>query len=578
MEARDRVPLPIDQVFDRLELKPSEQGLDAVLDSVQLKPRVCQDFRPLAQSLEWELSDLHWRKAGLMPFVENDVPYTINNDSRLSESAAAVLFSRCLEAPAVDEIRVLELGAGTGLFARYLLDSFRAMCERNERDFYERLTFFVSDRSPSTVRQWQERGVFAEHEAHVALGTCDAVHPTQFTRADGGTTGITGLTAVFCNYVLDTLPASVVRQGENGCEELCVRTHLTDDQTWISRFTKLTLEEIRALAESGGREDREKLIPLVNLFEFENAYLKANDPPPYAAEALSFASGLNRVVVNHGALRCLEACLEALAPQGFVLINDYGPVQLDQVVDQAVPQRFGPTTALGLNFPLVEHHLEKAGAICMRADEDGDRPIHSRLVCKGPVPGATEAFRRHFSGNAHRMLEQPLEDARKHLESGRMDQAMEAYQTAVRKCPRDWRLIGEVAEFVIRQVADYKAGLELSRTAVAINPWYSAWLWNVLGDALFALERYDEALETYRQARRIDARDPRTYLNLAYSYAQDFSYAEALEAIAEGLSNDPRGMYRDRLLEKQQQILAEIAAKEAGAQEWLARRAARLQS
>jgi len=50
----------------------------------------------------------------------------------------------------------------------------------------------------------------------------------------------------------------------------------------------------------------------------------------------------------------------------------------------------------------------------------------------------------------------------------------------------------------------------------------------------------------------------------------------ALAAIARGLACDRAGVFRARLLEKQQQILALVSAKHTGEQEWLARRAARL--
>jgi SAM-dependent methyltransferase len=116
---------------------------------------VLQEFRPLTRCLEWELSELHWNQQGILPFVENDVPFLINNSGRLSEHAAALLFANCLETLGAGSIRVLELGAGTGLFARYFLNAFRAICLQENRDFYQRLIYYVTDRSMRTVQQWQ---------------------------------------------------------------------------------------------------------------------------------------------------------------------------------------------------------------------------------------------------------------------------------------------------------------------------------------------------------------------------------------------------------------------------------------
>jgi len=137
-------------------------------------------------------------------------------------------------------------------------------------------------------------------------------------------------------------------------------------------------------------------------------------------------------------------------------------------------------------------------------------------------------------------------------------------------------MVGEVAEFVAMQLRDYASGLELARAAVAFNPWYSAWLWNVLGDCLYCLDRHRDAHESYLQARRIDPCDPRTNLNLAYTWLQQSEYGEALAAIAVGLERDTAEFYRQRLLEKQQHVLTAISARWAGEAARLAQRASRL--
>ena len=99
----------------------------------------------------------------------------------------------------------------------------------------------------------------------------------------------------------------------------------------------------------------------------------------------------------------------------------------------------------------------------------------------------------------------------------------------------------------------------------------------MLGDCLFCLERFDDAHEAYVQAGRIDAHDSRMHLNLAYTLAQRGDLAAALQAVARGLGHDTRGFYRNRLLEKQQQILIASSTRWLAEQERLAHRAARFQ-
>jgi len=570
-----RIPEPLRDVLDRIKLAETGRSPEETLRQVSVTPLQLQDYRPLSRTLEWELSDLHWSESGVLPFAENAVPFIVNNSGRLSEDAAAVLYANCLESEPGERILLLELGAGAGLFARYFLDAFRLICSQEGGDFYERVTYCVTDRSRRTAEQWQEREIFCAHAGRVIMGTCDASQPVRLLTDGGEEVALQDLRAVFCNYMLDVLPASVIRAGNNGSEELCVRTHLTSDRALLQRYTNWEPDRILELAATDDPTSRARLIPLLPAFEYETAFRPSTDLP-YCAEALEFGKGCDRTVLNHGAIACLETCLARLHPAGFVLINDYGPVRPDQVADQAGCQRFGPTTALPVNFPFLERHFTACGAAVAAAEDDDKRPIHTRLLMRAPAPRTLDSFKNRFGPDAREYFEAPLEQARAHAAAGRKSEALESYRAGLARNARNWHVVGEVAEYVAMQLRDYAAGLELARAAVALNPWYSPWLWNALGDCLYCLERYSDAHEAYLQARRIDPNDPRTNLNLAYTWLQKGDYREALAAIATGLERDAPGLYRQRLLEKQQHVLAAISERWAAETAKLAERASRL--
>jgi len=573
-----RVPFPLKTAFGRMKLEVAG-NLEDALSRVQIQPLALQEFRPLTQCLEWELSELHWNRAGLLPFVESDVPFIINNTGRLSEHAAAVLFANCTDFDDGGPITVLELGAGTGLFAKYFLDVFRSICRQGRRDFYDRLLYLASDRSPRTVEQWQERGQFDDHmtegRRHVELGVCDALEPRTFRPLSGSCRELSNLRAVFCNYILDVLPATVLRNGARGPEELQIRTHVTSDRQLLAQYTKLTVEEIRDLAR-GDAADKAALIPLVSLLEFEAAFVPLAELPPLSADVLTYGKDLERVVLNHGAIQCLTAGAELLVPAGFLLWNDYGSVQIDQMAGHAASQRFGPTSALGLNFPYLEHFFSGKGHVVVKPEGDERRSVHARMLLAASMSNSIAAFQNRFGPAGHEFFEDPLEDARKHAAAGRKNEALESYRTALSRSPRDWQVAGEIAEFVGLQLQDYGAGRELAKAAVELNPWYSPWVWNILGDVLFLDGRVDDAHEAYLQAFRIHPGDARTNLNLAYTFFEFGQHGAALEALAVALTADVRGLYRHRLLEKQHQILGAISGRWLGEQERLARRAERM--
>lgn len=538
------------------------------LRNVDVAPRLLEEERPLPESLEWKLSELYWNTNGTRGFVQSDIPYTITSSGELSLNAARLFYANCCEYPP-EQLEVLEIGAGTGLFARLFLDEFARICKQRGVSFDKRLTYFVTDRSSRSLEHWRELKLFEGTPAVIAHS--DARDPLVI-ETNHEERHLSGLRAVFCNYSLDSLPSTVLRKSESGPEELFVRTHLTNDSARLSQYTRLTLADLRELA----REPKSELIPLVSLLEFEAGFYPCKNLYPYAQEALTFGHDWPRVILNHGAIQCLENVKAGLDSEGFILINDYGLVSAEDAAKMSAAQRFGPSAALGLNFPFLEHHFSLNGTSIVRPDADEKLPIHPRLLMRGSCPETQKAFHEIFDWSSHRRLHEPQDEARKHIETGRLEAAKQAYEQALSERSHDWTLLGEIAEFLIRHVASYQSGLDLASAALAVNPWYSVWLWNVYGDALYALERFTDAHNAYRKAEDMEPSDARTCLNLGYSYAQLGDMRSALEALGRGLANDRGGIFRERLLEKQQHILGLIQAGFVAEQEWLARRSARM--
>ena len=216
------------------------------------------------------------------------MPFVVTSNGRLSEDAAAVLFANCIEAPPPGPIVVLELGAGSGLFARYFVDAFQAIAAQHGSDFAERLIYLVSDRSTRTVEDWIDTRLFENCGCRVIPGVCDARRPAAFQPADGSPAPQTPLRAVFCNYSLDVLPASVVRQGSDGIEELSDSDQPGQRREPRRAVTRLAPSELGDLAASNDPSRLSSLLPLVSLLQLEAAFVPSNGATPrHAAEALS---------------------------------------------------------------------------------------------------------------------------------------------------------------------------------------------------------------------------------------------------------------------------------------------------
>lgn len=509
-----------------------------VLRNISVGRRMIEDFRPIPDSLGWRLAQAHWMAHGVSSFIDGQVPWVINNDGRLSADAAAVLLANCLESPPGPEgITVLELGAGTGLFARFLLDEFETLCRRGSHSFYERLTYVATDRSPATVEFWRKCGIFAPHGKHVRIVSGDALKPASLSPGP--------LRAVFCNYLLDTLPSDTFRRTESGWERLHVRAWLNAEEV-LPQVCALSVEELCECARAG---DLQALMPVLPLLESERQFFPLSaDVPSELERAGPFEVG-DAVLLNHGALSCLKALLSLLEPAGFVLVNDYGASRIEPSAQVGAVQWFGPAAATGLNFPLLER---SCGAAFCTPEGDEDLSLHARLFHRGALPATSREFSDRFSGARRQRFDAVEERARMAAASGDWQEALNSFQAAIDQNPRNWWLIGEAAEFVGMCLRAWQEAADLAQAALDLNQWYSPWLWNLKGRFLACAGRGEDAHRAYLRAEAVNPRDPMTQLHLAESFLERGDPDGSLRAVATGLAHDSRSQFRHALLEKQQ--------------------------
>lgn len=539
-----------------------------VLGEVAVERAIVQDFRPLDDCLEWKLSGQYWRTEGVRPFIEGAVPYVIHNNGWAAQCAAEVFLANQNEN---DEgrLEILELGAGLGLFARQFLDHLQKLCEEKKSSVYARLRYFITDFSPRTLDDWAEREVFTDHDEHLVIGHCDALKPFEVETPSGETHSLAGVAAVFANYLLDSLPTAVVREDKDGPQQLCVRTYLVGELPLpIARDHGLDAEEIAQLAANPQDESLTRLLPILPYFDFELAFQPvAPNSIPYMNDLFSFAPGSKRSNLNYGALRCITECQKILADTGFLLINDYGPVNADQVGDLSYASRFGRSVAASLNFPFLESQLVAKGFEVVSPPDPDARSVHTRLLGRGLKPATRDEFLERFGGLDAFDADRLATEGNQHIHAGRYADALDCFRDAVERCPSDWNLLGQTAQFLTQQLQRSEEALELIQRALEINPWYSPFLWNTLGNCLFLAGEADDAHRAYLRALALDARDAQTHLNLAYSFLERGDHSEALTSIARGLEFDADGRFDEALLNKQRQIVGALDAERAAQRE-----------
>lgn len=517
-----------------------------------------QDERPMRDGLEWQLSQHVWLTQGARPFVQGDVPYVVNNSGTLSAQVAALLLAALDEHPVpAGPLRVLELGAGVGLFARLLLDALQGLCAERGSDAYDRLEYWVTDASPTSVAHWAACDLFGPHAGRVVTRACtaDQAHALQ----PGP------WLAVLANYVLDVLPARVVRYTASGWEQLHASCWIRADEATLGRYTTLTPQELRDLAGRADAPSLDALVPLLPLLESEAVFrpMDADRRPSWPADPAPDQS----FTVNDGALACLDGLLPRLAPGGLCLVTDYS-AEPGVDAQQQMSQRFGAVSSIGLNLPALDRHVAGAGFHIAAPTGDGQTPLRHRLITPVAAPRTVAAFDALLSTQAQHWRDEPLGQARQCAADGRWARALPLYREAIRRAPHDWAVQSEAAAFAGTELADPALAAALARAALASNPWTNANAWCVLGEALLAQGQHQAALDALEQARRIHPGSARAHLLLARGQRAVGQLQPALASVAAGLGSDRDAMTRHLLLAEQGHILDALALV------WMAERAA----
>ncbi len=532
---------------DRLELESGPPALHRVLAEPPKSGPVLETFRPIRECLDFRLSRRFWNLRGADAFLGGDVPYLVTNDGHLAAKGVATLLAAAEDLD--DEIRVLELGAGSGIFAKQFLDQLREAAP----ELYARTRYVATDGSEAMVESWSRAGLFAAHPG----------------RVEGRLVELPGLAAglgddppfhaAFANYVLDSLPFSLLAIRGAELWDLEIRTAL-DEGVDPARYTGLDLEQIAARVASGRPEDLDALVDLYPALVLDARYRRIDRETLPLAHILpcdpddNAAARARPYLHSHGALRAIAEVADRLAPGGFLCIADYGYDSATPQQDVFEFQHFGGSVAIGLDFTAIDRACAARPGIDVLAPDGDNGQLMFRLVGRDLARATREAFFR-VAGKAHwEALTAPLRAAQELTANGQFEAARWKYTEALRLQPHNWALIEEVAGFLTYRLDACEAGLKMAQAGLERNALSPA-LWNIAGDCLYYSDHLDEAEAAYRHASAISPRDVRSLLNLAWVAERTGRDAEALEFIARGLALDQTDAYRDALLAKQGQIL-----------------------
>ncbi len=120
-------------------------------------------------------------------------------------------------------------------------------------------------------------------------------------------------------------------------------------------------------------------------------------------------------------------------------------------------------------------------------------------------------------------------------DQGRYQEAAEKLQRTIELNPKEYTYLTDLGKTYYK-AGDEESALAAFRQALPARP---AHVYNVWGNALYAQERYEEALAKYRQAAELKPDEPVYYSNQGDAYNEIGQYAQAAAAYAQAVAVDP---------------------------------------
>jgi tetratricopeptide (TPR) repeat protein len=520
---------------------PAPEGdAAAVLARGALRGVPVEPFGPVWSCARLKLSRAGWQGAGLEPFLTAAVPYASTSSGRLSEDAVDVVLAAL---PDRAGLRILELGAGSGVFARLFLDALH----RRAPGVYAASHYLVTDGSDSVLAALQASGVLAAHAGRCATRRLDL---------GAGWPDLGRFDVILGSYVLDSLPFDLLA--------------LNDARTWrLEARAVLAPEdagEAEALAQALRLDTPEALAPFVALGPRLSCHTRHvavdRDTLPRGRDLPDDTGGRTLPYIHsHGALDCIDAAIDHLAEGGVAIFSDYG--QLEAYAGRQSPefQTFGTSIAMGINFPQIESACRaRPGATLFRpAEEDGH--LYTRVLRRGAGPDLADLVDDRFGALRYRAHKATVDAARECLRGRMYERARGYYAMALAQQPRNWTLMQEIAAMLHLAGGEFAEAIDMARLGLALNP-LSPDLWRVVAEAELGLDRPQAAAAAAGRAVALAPAHVGAQRALARAELRQGRLGAALQAVAQALTNDVETDEQEALLALQTQILAEIARRQ----------------
>lgn len=321
-------------------------------------------FRRFDESEIWQIHSLYFQTIGIKAWQRGQIPYSgVSNFTEAYKKARLFVDNLKLQKQP-ESIRILEIGAGYGEFARNFLSALQEICKAENLDFWSGLEYHLSDFSQTTLDQLKDSGRLDEFADKFHYKVFDALD--KYSELDPESYDL-----IMANYLLDQFPARIFARVKNNYYEKYFS--IEDPQPYLEKqksksfwfWRNQWIKRLRKCYEF--REFDWQSLPLDHRDILETCFRSGRD---------------SSLVYSYGSLAALKNFLRLLKPTGLIVCSDFN-MSAKPGFDECEPCYYGNSVAQAVNFEFLYKYFSAADESKHLKDEPGSYQV--ALVYEDPI-------------------------------------------------------------------------------------------------------------------------------------------------------------------------------------------------
>jgi len=350
-----------------------------------------EDKIPYQDSIIWNIQDNYYNAMGINAWKKGELAFNPTSNLQAAYQNAKVVFQTIATATIQrtnpnEKIYILELGSGIGIFALNFLKAFKEICKQENKDYYKKIKYLVTNYSETTLKEISQNKYFNELKQENLLDfyLLDALNPQKIQKLSGEVLELKNemFTAIIANNLYSTLPIAVIKKSGNDYYERNIEILYKTNKEILNY--KEYVEKSILIPESA------KFIDNLDA----KLYYKKIDINTYIKDKTELSifndltKNLKKATVSYPftTLKSLKALTPLIKKNGIMLISDKGYANREHMWGdrEDIPSASSKIYPHSLNIPFVESFANKLALSVLRTSNSYYN-IQTILLVKAPL-------------------------------------------------------------------------------------------------------------------------------------------------------------------------------------------------